>query len=877
MDELQIQMKLVENSDNAQAPNQESYKAPVIRPVKARTPLMEQYWSIKKDHPNEILLFRMGDFYEMFYEDAIVAAPILNIALTSRNKKAEDDTPMCGVPHHSIAGPISKLLAVGKKVAICDQLEDPELAKGIVRRGVTRVLSPGMVYDPENLDASASHFVAAFDDDHLSFLDATTGQAFTYELNNQRLTEALNLFSVLQPKEIILTEKQYYDFRKDLRFANFLTKVHYSLFDNLKTDWPSRFSDLTISASRLLTYAVRMQGEGVLQTVMPFASRQIQKCMSLSTHALRHLEVFQNYRGEVEGSLFNSIQRTKTSAGARCLKSYLQFPLVNPAEIEGRWDAVEEWTKKPADLKILRQALSGMGDIERRVAKISYSNCHVRDLVSLANSLRVGLSISPFCPALGESVIQELNNTVHEITNTLVDEPALNMKNGGYIRKGVSCELDELITLAENSQSLLLEMEAREKEKTQISSLKIRFNNVFGYYIEVTNTHKDKVPDHYKRKQTLANAERYLTEELHELETKILSSRERRVQVEEKIYSDLRSRILLKASVFLTAANNWAQLDVSSSLAWLAIEQNYCRPKISNDKNLSLESSRHPVVEQTVKKTFVPNHLKLSGGDCLLLTGPNMAGKSTLMRQVAITVLLAQMGSFVPARMAQLPIYKSLFTRIGASDSLSEGLSTFMVEMTETAQMLNSADENSLVVLDEVGRGTSTYDGMSLAQAILEHLVHESKATTLFATHYHEITQLSENWPQVKNAHMSVVERGNDVQFLYTLMPGPASKSYGIQVARLAGISESVVKRAQDLLQKHESRLISSVDRNPSPNEYSASAKMKSPVVLDPSDLEILKDMKNYNLNIVTPLRALQQIESWQLKLKRSPTESEIN
>lgn len=779
---------------------------------------MRQYWEIKSQHQDKILLFRMGDFYEMFYEDAKVAAPVLNIALTSRNKKSEDETPMCGVPHHSIAGPIGKLLVAGFKVAMCDQLENPEEAKGIVKRGVTRILSPGMVYDPETLGAQTANYVAAMDAHTVSFLEASTGECFYYLVSSA--SEVQSVLTMICPVELILTKGQKEKFDTDLSEAAKTLKllVNQSLvtvFDKIEEDnWPERFRKVPSSALRLLTYASHMQGVQSVATFKSFERRSLSESMHLGENTIKHLEIFSSYRAEDRGSLFYAVNRTKTSAGARLLKSWLRAPLVKHEKIELRQNQVEAWIKKPSDLKILRQTLGQMGDIERRLAKISYANCHVRDLVALKQSLDVGVAISPLCGSenfyggtsggLRDSDTAKATEISALITKHLVDDVPLNTKSGGFIRSGVSSELDELIALSENSQKLLLDLEARERADTQISSLKVRYNNIFGYYIEVTHTHKDKIPDHYKRKQTLANAERYVTQELHELETKILSSRDRRVQLEEKIFQDLREQVLANATVILHLAHVWSELDVLSGLAWLALEQKYVRPTFTKDQSLNIEGSRHPVIEQEVKKTFVPNAISLQKGECLLLTGPNMAGKSTLMRQVAVTALLAQTGSFVPATKAELPILEKIYTRIGASDSLSEGLSTFMVEMKETAEMLRGAGASTLVILDEVGRGTSTYDGMSLAQAILEYLVETAKSLTFFATHYHEITNLAKTHSQICNAHMGVLERGDDIQFLYTLKNGPASKSYGIQVARLAGLPESVVQRASLLLKNHE-------------------------------------------------------------------------
>ncbi|RYZ67841.1 MAG: DNA mismatch repair protein MutS, partial [Proteobacteria bacterium] len=503
---------------------------------------------------------------------------------------------------------------------------------------------------------------------------------------------------------------------------------------------------------------------------------------------------------------------THTSAGSRLLRQWLSFPLIDQKNIEERFDKIDLWRSNLTELKRVRQVLSQMGDIERRLTKISQPQCNGRDLLAIAGSIRAGLSaleighhLKPMTK-IEAGAIDSLHKISQKIETTLVEEPPLAIKQGYIIRQGVSAELDELIMLSTHSQSLLEQMEADEREKTGISSLKIRYNNVFGYYIEITNTHKDKAPSHYQRKQTLANAERYCTDALIELERKVLTAQTKRADLECEYFETLRREILSKNSELILLAHECSELDVITGFAWLALEEKYVRPTFSTARQMSLKSSRHPVVEQTVKKNFVPNDIEMKPGGCLLLTGPNMAGKSTLMRQVALTTILAQAGCFVPADGAILPVYDAIFTRIGASDQLSEGLSTFMVEMTETAAMLKNATSKSLVILDEVGRGTSTFDGMCLAQSILEHLLSDVGPMTFFATHYHELTQLENNFAQIQNAHMTVAEKDGQIRFLHTLVRGPAKKSYGIQVAELAGLPSVVVRRAKGLLKQIESQ-----------------------------------------------------------------------
>lgn len=850
------------------------------------TPLMQQYWDIKSAHEDKIVLFRMGDFFEMFHRDAETAAPVLGIALTARNKKSADETPMCGVPHHSIANSINKLLLQGFKVAICDQIEDPKFAKGLVKRAVTRILSPGVVYDPDTLDAVAPNYLASTDEQHVSFLDATTGEAFFFKVAPGPRRE--RLIASLQPVEIVSASSGASDASNTVGAAPVATSdgpvlsTHDALFDGgeLTKAWPE-------SARRLIAYAVHMQGAKVLETLSPFEKRELLDRMDLPPSAIRHLEIFETYRGDRgEGTLYHAINRCKTSAGARLLRQWLQFPLASHDALESRLSEVERWTNSSEELKEMRRVLGGLGDVQRRLAKLGNPNCYPRDLKALAESLRAGLEACSIARNLkwDTALCESAARVAGEIERLIEDEPPAFLKNGGVIRKGVRKELDELIELSTNSQSLILELEAREREATGIPSLKVRFNNVFGYYIEITNTHKDKVPtDRYDRKQTLANAERYLTKELAELESKVLSAQSKRIELETEIFQKLIEQTLKEAQKLLKLANIWAELDVITSFAWLAIEQNYTRPRFTTTNTggarLKLKANRHPVIEQALKLPFVANDIELPRNGCLLLTGPNMAGKSTLMRQVACAALMAQIGSFVPAQDAELPLFDRIFTRIGASDFLSEGLSTFMVEMKETAEMLESATEDSLVILDEVGRGTSTYDGMSLAQSILEFLLETKKSMTLFATHYHELTELAQKFPQLFNAHMRIHEKngakGPEITFLHQLSEGPANKSYGIHVAKLAGLPGSVTKRAGAILKKLESSrmtvdlrqmsLLGLMDES-APDHNVEEQPQIDPAVRAAMD-ELKSELEAIDLSRLTPLDALNQIAKWQRSL----------
>jgi DNA mismatch repair protein MutS len=837
--------------------------------LSATTPLMRQYWDIKSLHTDKILLFRMGDFYEMFFDDAVKAAPVAGIALTSRNKKSQEETPMCGVPHHSIAGPINKLLKAGFKVAICDQMEDPKQAKGIVRRAVTRILSPGMVYDSNTLETTQSHYLACYEHEHLACLDSTTGEAFI--ISQVTEADALRLFSVFPIAELVVYEEaKEKDFLKEIGLPiSFLTKSMTTA--EKPAEWAQKLERLSSKstartvASRLLDFILSCGTLEVFKTIKSFDLRSLQGRMDLNAATLRHLELFSNSRGEQTGSLFAAINRTQTSAGARCLRSRLSFPLTEESEIEKRLDEVSQWSQNLSTAKRIREVLAKMGDIERRLGRISLPQCNARDLRAVAESILSGieaLSLAGASPHFGN-----IHSLANLILQNFVEDPPLSTKQGYLFNKGMSSQLDELILLTTDSQSLLQAMESREKEKTGISSLKIRYNNVFGYYIEITNTHKDKAPSHYQRKQTLANAERFCTEELLELERKVLSAQTRRYELESELFEGFRSQILSLATPLLELASLSAELDVATANAWLALEKNYCRPRFT-EEGIGLVHSRHPVVEQTVKQAFTPNSLTLTSGGCLLLTGPNMAGKSTLMRQVALIAIMAQAGLYVPAESANIPLFKHLFTRIGASDQLSEGLSTFMVEMTETAEMLKKASKDSLLILDEIGRGTSTFDGMSLAQAILEHVQSQVKATTLFATHYHELTDLEGAFPSLKNAHMKVSEKQGDIQFLHTLVPGPAQKSYGIYVAKLAGVPASVTKRAETLLKGFEklekTSQLSLLDYETLSAEDGEKENQSSE-----TESPILKELSSIQVTQMTPIQALQKLAEWQENLPK--------
>lgn len=814
------------------------------------TPLMKQYWEIKSIHQDKIVFFRMGDFYELFYDDATTAAPLLGITLTQRNKKSEDQTPMCGMPHHSIANYINKLLALGHKVALCDQIEDPKLAKGLVKRAITRILTPGMVYDPETLDATQSNYMCSIDEESISFVDVSTGECFYYlsELWNEkiRLLKALPVVEVVVSSDL----KNRFD---DIQLL--ISEFAFELENK---------SELPKSALRLLKYIESLSQSVVIQTLRPFVQRDLSHRMKLGQKTIRHLEIFENYQGQSTGSFFDVINKTKTSSGARLLRQNILFPLRSEKEILSRQSIVQKFKEHLFELKKTREHLASVGDLERRFSKLTLPQVNARDLFSLSESLKASMAALEVSQKLFTEIkFPQVIQLVEDIQKTLHPEAPLSVKQGHIINRGVSVRLDELIDLSTNSQKILQDLETRERELTGISSLKIRYNNVFGYYIEVTNTHKDKAPDRYQRKQTLATAERFTTDELTELEKKVITAQTQRNDLEFEIFEKLKNQILSLSSEVLQISKLTSELDFYTSLAWLSLEKSYSTPIFSKKRELQLIESRHPVVENFRAKDFVANTVQLSPSQTLMITGPNMAGKSTLMRQVSLIALLAQIGSDVPCQEALLPLYDSILTRIGASDQLSEGLSTFMVEMTETAELLAEATNNSLLIIDEIGRGTATFDGMCLAQSILEYLVQKVQSHTFFATHYHELTDLENKYPgQIKNAHLKIKDLKDKIEFLYVLTPGSAGKSYGIQVAELAGLPKEVTELAKKLLHKMEGDALVIEKSKSEPSVVSAQASFFD-AINNQSHQKFIQELEKFEVMKSSPLEALNQISKW--------------
>ena len=804
----------------------------------ATTALMRQYLEVKAQYPDAIVFFRLGDFYEMFYEDAVYASRVLSLTQTTRDTGKENPVPMCGVPHHAARGYIARLTELGHRVAICEQLEDPKLVKGLVKRGVVRIVTPGVILDEESLEPRAPNYVAAVagesrDGFGLAFIDVTTGDF--------RATEAatseglLDELARVDPREILLP-RGHGDLAALIRRAYPrlaqtpigiddepapLDALADGLGPGLDREALVRAPQASLAASRVLRYVRATQ----LSAPLPVARLELfrrDEFLVIDEQARSHLELIETMlERKRQGSLLDTLDVTATAMGARLLRRWLLFPLLDLAGIRRRHDAVERLVEKQSAREAGRKILSELGDLERLVSRARLGVASPRDLVALGRSLQqlpdlaVALqqamdSMAALAEAdagadlldLGQDLAQDIAD---RIVATLEDNAPAITKEGGFIRPGVSAELDELRAIASGGRDQIVAIEARERERTGIASLKVKYNSVFGYYIEITRTHLANVPADYTRKQTVANAERFVTAELAEYEAKILGADERRVALEHTLFSTLRDQVGAAAARVLALAGRVAAADVVAALAEQAHRHGYCRPVVDDSEVLELWDSRHPVVERLAATGgFVPNDLRLDTEreQILIVTGPNMAGKSTLIRQAALSVILAQAGSFVPARAARIGLCDRVFTRVGAGDNLARGESTFLLEMRETAHILRHATRKSLIVLDEIGRGTSTYDGVSIAWAVGEHLHDVVGARTLFATHYHELCDLHDSHPRVHNVSVAAREWKGEVVFLRKLTPGGTSRSFGIEVAKLAGMPSAVVGRARAILER---------------------------------------------------------------------------
>ena len=857
------------------------------------TPLLRQYHMVKKQHPQALLLFRLGDFYELFYEDAIVASRELQITLTSRNRERDQPVPMCGVPYHAAESYIAKLIRAGYKVAICEQMEEPSPGKKLVRREVIRVITPGTASDVHVLEPKENNFLAALarapsgQPIGLAYADVSTGEFRATEFAGSEAEARLrDELQVLRPREILLARPASLFAEAAAPDLDGLGAVETQLEEWVfRSDYAARllgeqFGVVTlegfgldphpqaIAAAGALVHYLRetsARGEGGLQHLDRITYYEQQDALVLDNVTVRNLELVRPLFGdEPDATLLSALDETATGMGARLFRAWILRPSVDRAVIEERLDAVAELMGATVVREEVRKDLAGMADLERLTSRIALGVATPRDLLGLRQSLARLPLVRGFlarCPsqrlrALHEQ-LDELADVRERIERGIADDPPAQPNEPGIIRPGYDGELDELRELSQKSKQIIAAMEERERKRTGIASLKIRFNQVFGYSVEVSKPNLHLVPPDYERKQTLVGAERFSFPELKEYERKILDADQRILEIERRLFGELRGAIAREAARLRRTAAAVAQLDVLASFARVAAARKYTRPELTEGGELSIIAGRHPVIEKLLEargERFVPNDLYLNPSSHLILltTGPNMGGKSTYLRQAALIVILAQMGSFVPAEQARLPITDRIFTRIGASDNLARGRSTFLVEMSEVAAILNTATPASLVLLDEVGRGTATFDGLSLAWAVVESLHNETRARTLFATHYHELTELADLLPGVKNVHVSVREAGHEIVFLRRVEPGSADKSYGIEVARLAGLPHHIVERAREILRRHEQsehQLSEELSPGATPPEQQA--------LFTPIDRQVLETLRQADLDNLKPIEAL--------------------
>jgi len=861
------------------------------------TPAMRQYLDAKRQYRDAIVFFRMGDFYEMFYEDALVASRALDLTLTSRSKDAGGNgIPMCGVPFHALDGYLARLVRKGFRVAICEQVEDPKKAKGLVKREVVRVVSPGTLTDSAYLDARQPSFLMAIvktaDRFGAAVIDISTGEFTAAEYRGQDALQALaDELSVLRPREIVVSSES--------TIAATLPEIgrlqvpvtttgpwtfegesaRRALLDQLKAHGLEGFGldthPAAVQAAGGLVSHLRDTQKVDLAHVRAITYKSVAECLLIDPITLKHLEVVVGSEGGAEGSLLHEIDRTVTSMASRLLRGWLLRPLCALERIQDRLDAVEELAFRSTERGKFRDVLKSVHDLERLVARAALGNASPRDLVALRMSLscvpRVKMLLQDLQAPLVRSLTAELDDLIdvrHAIERTLIDEPPALTREGGFTRDGVDPELDDLKTISRSGRQVIAEMEEREKARTGIASLKVRFNRVFGYYIEISKANLHNVPDDYQRKQTIAGGERFTTPALKEYEEKILGADERILERELELFEALRRSVAAEAPRIQDTARALATLDVLAGLAETAAIANFTKPHVHDGDEYIVTDGRHPVVERLATDPFVPNDIDLNGGirQLVILTGPNMGGKSTYLRQAALIPLLAQIGSFVPARDAKVPIVDRIFARVGASDNIARGQSTFMVEMQETANILHTATARSLVVLDEIGRGTSTFDGLSIAWAVAEYLAINARARpkTLFATHYHELTDMADSIPGVVNAHVAAREWKDDIIFLRKIVPGRSDRSYGIQVARLAGLPAVVVNRAREILTGLERDELSRGGRptlSASAGDPQTSQLGLFAVTDSATDPALTRRLKDLDVNATTPVQALALLE----------------
>jgi DNA mismatch repair protein MutS len=860
------------------------------------TPLMRQYNSIKQQVPNALLMFRLGDFYELFFEDAVVAARELEITLTARNKEKGSAIPMCGVPYHAAEGYIARLIQKGHRVAICDQMEDPKLAKKLVRRDITRIVTPGTAMGANLVRSRENNYLAAVAKvdgrSAVAHVDLSTGEFRVTELPHAEVNSAIEQLGareVLFPGDLPLlaaegasnprftrTELEEWVFTTD--YAERTLRDHFKLLTLDGCGLANRSA--AVSAAGAILHYLRETQRAALDHLDRPAFYDRADSMALDAVTVRNLELIEPIfaadagASQQQATMLAVIDQSQTGMGGRLLRQRLLRPSMDRAEIEQRLDALGELLQQTILRAELRKQLAGIQDLERLLAKITLGSAGPRDVLALGRSLeKIPALKRCFDTQQAERLrslhdrLDELPDVANLILEAIADEPPLNLADGGAIRPGYNAELDEFRDLSLNGRQVIAQIEARERQRTGIQSLKVRFNNVFGYYIEITRANLHLAPADYERKQTLANAERFTTPELKDYERKVLDAEEKILALEKELFTAVRQRAAAEAQRIRATAAAIAELDVTAALAQVAAERRYQRPQLSDAGEMRIMAGRHPVIEglaDTESGRFIPNDLYLNDTTDLIaiITGPNMGGKSTYLRQAALIAILAQMGSFVPAESATLPIVDRIFTRIGASDNLARGRSTFMVEMTETAVILNTATARSFIVLDEIGRGTATYDGLALAWAVVEHIHARTRAKTLFATHYHELTELAEQLTGVRNLMVSVKEAGDHIIFLRKVEPGKADRSYGIEVARLAGLPLSVIERAREVLKMHEE----TVSHELIHTEPAGPVQIQ---MFEPVGYDLAARIRDLNLDELRPIEALQLLSELQKELKR--------
>ena len=875
------------------------YHSKGVRMAKKVTPMMEQYLNIKSRHSDELLFFRLGDFYELFNEDALIASRELNITLTGRPTGNEERTPMCGVPFHAAESYIETLVKKGYKVAICEQLEDPKAVKGIVKRDVIQVITPGTVMTENGNDARSNNFLALFylvkEAWILVFSDVSTGEVIWDRVPQDNISQIYDSLSMYRPAEIIVPEgtilsQSIVDFIHNQfnnvvlsPFASFESVEHAcKLANNHFQDMGLMEEDVLAALGFMLLYL-----QDVIKTEIAHINyvhqMDVGNRLILDTSSLRHLEITHNLRdGGVKGTLLDVLDRTLTPMGARLLKQWLESPLTDISTIQRRQAAVAELISRNGERCEIQGYLDCIYDFERIVGRIETGSVSPRDFTSLRESLQVLPHIKNLLKEFSGLSLSSINTRIDHhadiydlLNRAIAEQPALTLKDGRVIRDGYNEELDELRSLATNSEVWLQKLEDKAREETGLK-LKTKYNKVFGYFFEVSKSQIDKVPAYFIRKQTTVNAERYITPDLKEFEIKILSAKEKIVSLEQQLYQDLRDQIKGVIKKVQETARALAELDVLASLATVAYESNYICPNIVMNGQINIRDGRHPVIEKFLKReVFVPNDVVLNHDDeeFMLITGPNMAGKSTYMRQVAILMIMAQIGSFIPAREATISPVDRVFTRVGASDDISTGQSTFMVEMKEVAYILENATSKSLIILDEIGRGTSTFDGLSIAQAVVEHICKHIHAKTLFATHYHELIPLEDVYPRLKNYTVAVKEKGKDIAFLRRIIRGGADRSYGIHVAKLAGLPAQVLKRAEVILESLEEQNTDTDDLNNRVITSDSVVKYTKPSI-EQDDFgnlfthSVVDSLLAIDVNTMTPIEALNAIHQLQAEAR---------